>query len=419
MRIIFGEVVIVATVNVANFIPPIYDDFFFSIFEDKYDMYVLKGGRGGVKSSIAALLGIIITSSGLGDVACFRRHKNGLRDSCYTDCMVAAERLGIDGDFTFTTSPMKIVHKKTKCVIYFAGLDDPQKTKSLKSKRGFKFAWFEEGQEYHSMNDMRTVFQTLARGQDNHCNICITFNPPSNPEHFVNKELVEEEPNKFILHITYLDVPAEWLGKQFIQLAERLKESGNISAYRNEYLGEVVGSSGLVFSNIRVLDESIQFDKSYINRGIDFGFAKKGDPCCYIANVYDEESNSLYIFYEFYKTDSSYKELAEAVKKENIYDFTVYADSADSGGIKQMNEYGCYGVVGCKKPKDSRKVGIKFLQDLNAIYIDPVNCPETYKEFTSYCYVSQRAGEKPTVYSDKNDHSIDAVRYSLQEVLFN
>ena len=407
-----------ATVNVAEFIPAIYDDFFLSVFEDKYDMYILKGGRGGVKSSIASLVSIIITASGLGDVACFRRHKNGLRDSCYTDCMVAAERLGIDSDFTFTTSPMKIVHKQTKCTIYFAGLDDPQKTKSLKSKKGFKFAWFEEGQEYDSLGNLRTVFQTLARGEGNHCNICITFNPPSNPEHFVNKELIEESPDKYILHVNYLDVPPEWLGKQFFSLAERLRQTSPL-AYENEYLGRVVGSHGLVFSNIRVLDESVVFDKSYINRGIDFGFAKKGDPCCYTANVYDEETSSLYIFHEFYKTDSSYKELAEAVRQENIYDFTVYADSADSGGIKQMHEYNCYGVVGCKKPKDSIKVGIKFLQDLNAIYIDPINCPETYKEFTSYCYETKRGEGQPSIYSDKNNHSIDATRYSLQEILFN
>lgn len=405
-------------VNVADFVPTIYDDFFLNIMNDTYNYYILRGGRGGVKSSIASLVAIITTSCGYGDAVCFRRHKNALRDSCYTDCIVAAERLGIDGDFTFTTSPMKIVHKQSKCTIYFAGLDDPQKTKSLKSKRGFKLCWFEEGQEYSSMNDLRTVIQTVARGKDTHCNVVVTYNPPSNPEHFVNGELVEDSPDKLILTVNYTDIPPDWLGKQFLELAERLKETNNV-AYRNEYLGEVIGSTGLVFSNVRVLDESITFDKSYINRGIDFGFAKKGDPCCYVANVYDEESNSLFIFYEFYKTDSTYKELAEAVKKENVYDFTVYADSADSGGVKQMHDYDCTGVVGCKKPKDSRKVGIKFLQDLTAIYIDPIACPETYKEFTSYSYVASRVGEKPTVYSDKNDHSIDAVRYSLQEILFN
>jgi PBSX family phage terminase large subunit len=412
-------VIIMKTVNVAEFVPTIYDEFFFSVFEDKYSMYILKGGRGGVKSSIASLVAVITTASGLGDCACFRRYAKTLRDSCYTDCMVAAERLGMLDDFIFTTSPMKIVHKKTKCTVYFAGLDNPQKTKSLKSKKGFKFCWFEEGQEYNSMADLRTVIQTVARGEGVHCNVCITYNPPSNPEHFVNKELLELDDDKFILHINYTDVPRAWLGEQFWRLAEQLKNS-NYSSYLNCYLGEVVGSEGLVFSNIRVLDESVEFDKSYINRGVDFGFATHGDPCCYTANVYDETTNSLFIFHEFYKQDSSHKELSEAIKAENIYDFTVFADSASPGSIKQLHDYGCYGVMGCKKPKDSIMVGIRFLQDLSNIYIDPIRCPETYREFTSYSWVPAKQGESTgTVLSPKNNHSIDATRYSLNNILFN
>ena len=61
--------------------------------------------------------------------------------------------------------------------------------------------------------------------------------------------------------------------------------------------------------------------------------------------------------------------------------------------------------------------GMKWLQSLNAIIIDPVRCPETAAEFTGYEYLRDaRTGEVTNAWPDADNHHIDAVRYALESV---
>ena len=59
---------------------------------------------------------------------------------------------------------------------------------------------------------------------------------------------------------------------------------------------------------------------------------------------------------------------------------------------------------------------MKWLQSLLKIVIDPVRCPETAKEFKKYEYELDKDGNPTSVYPDKDNHSIDAVRYGLEQV---
>ena len=63
----------------------------------------------------------------------------------------------------------------------------------------------------------------------------------------------------------------------------------------------------------------------------------------------------------------------------------------------------------------SVEFGIKKLLEMRKIYIDPVRCPNTYKEFVEYAFEKDRDGEYKRLYPDKNNHTIDATRYSLQD----
>lgn len=69
-----------------------------------------------------------------------------------------------------------------------------------------------------------------------------------------------------------LTVPKKWLGKQFIDDAEFLKQT-NPTAYENEYMGIANGTGGNVFDNVTIKsisDEKIaEFDNIY--KGIDWG----------------------------------------------------------------------------------------------------------------------------------------------------
>ena len=59
---------------------------------------------------------------------------------------------------------------------------------------------------------------------------------------------------------------------------------------------------------------------------------------------------------------------------------------------------------------------MKWLQSLNHIYIDPVRCPHTLKEFVEYEYERNKDDEVVSGYPDANNHHIDAVRYALERV---
>jgi phage terminase large subunit len=59
---------------------------------------------------------------------------------------------------------------------------------------------------------------------------------------------------------------------------------------------------------------------------------------------------------------------------------------------------------------------MKWLQSLKKIVIDPVRCPHTAREFSTYEYERTPDGEPMSAYPDADNHSIDSVRYGLNPV---
>lgn len=398
-------------INLNNLIPKIYNEFIAAFFKEKYTHYALYGGRGSVKSSIGALL-LVLTVLYLGCAIAIRRYAASLRNSVYQECITAIDRLGLSEYFEYKVAPLQIKCLLTGYTIYFRGLDDPKKLKSLKPSKGsFRMIFFEECEEIEEEYKTRSVIQTVGRNGE-HVNVLYAYNPPNIKSHWVNQKLRETTSWLLSLHVNYLDVPSSWLGKQFIEEAERLKKV-DIDLYNHEYLGEVSGSKGLVFKNIRTFTGN-KAEYVKLLRGLDFGLAKNGDPTSYVVCAYSESKKELYILNEWYKCDSTYPEIAKAVLEENKNNFTVYCDSADSGGIKQLKLEGLKRAKACKKGKVEN--GITWLRGLNAIYIDPVACPETYREFSEFSYVLQKS-TGDYILSEKNNHSIDAVRYALSEFI--
>lgn len=84
-----------------------------------------------------------------------------------------------------------------------------------------------------------------------------TFNPPISRNNWANEyaEMAELRDNTLVVRNTYLDVPIDWLGEQFIEEADELKEINKL-AYEHEYLGIATGTGGDVFPNVSDLDMS-------------------------------------------------------------------------------------------------------------------------------------------------------------------
>lgn len=93
----------------------------------------------------------------------------------------------------------------------------------------------------------------------------------------------------------------------------------------------------------------------------------------------------------------------------------IMCDSAEN---KSVADYRAYGLLarGAEKGPGSVDYSMKWLQSLKAIVIDSKRCPETYKEFIEYEYERTKDGEVISGYPDKDNHSIDAVRYATSQI---
>lgn len=297
---------------------------------------------------------------------------------------------------------------------FFFGVDDPQKIKSIKLPFGYVgICWMEELDQFSGMEEIRNLNQSLLRGGPVFWEFC-SFNPPKSQNNWVNEEKLFDDPDRLVHHSTYLGVPREWLGERFFEDAEKLKIK-NEMAYRHEYLGEVTGTGSAVFENVEDMgmsDELVgNFDRLYY--GLDFGFAV--DPLAYVAMYYDSMREDLYIFDELYRQKMTNSQAAKAIKLR-ISGGRILADAAEPKSIAEMSDYGLR-ISGARKGPDSVDFGMRWLQNRAHIYIDKRRCPNTYKEFVAYEYERNKDGQFISAYPDVNNHSIDAARYGLSEIM--
>ena len=126
----------------------------------------------------------------------------------------------------------------------------------------------------------------------------------------------------------------------------------------------------------------------------------------------------MYIFDEIYKKGLSNARAAEMIKSQSIGGGAIVCDSAEPKSIAELRSYGLR-VIGARKGPDSVEYGIKFLQSLEKIIIDNERCPETAREFYDYELEPDGNDGFKDGYPDKNNHSIDAVRYALEDEMKN
>lgn len=393
---------------------------FFPVHKDicasKHTHYWLKGGRGSTKSSFVSLEIIYgIMNDPKANALVLRKVKETLRDSVCEQLCWAAEFLGAGDKWRFLVSPLEMVYIPTGQKILFRGADRPKKLKSLKTASGyFKYIWYEELDEFGGQEEIDCINQSILRGGKNYA-VFYTFNPPRSFRSWVNTALTDYRSDRLVHHGDYRSVNREWLGERFIIEAEHLK-AVNEARYRNEYLGEVIGTGAEVFTNVSVRlisdAERAAFDK--VKRGIDWGYG--ADPFVYLAMHFDPKRKRLYIFYEFYKVGAKFDLITAAIMKENKTNGSITAESAEPRSNDELRERGLR-LRAAKKSKGSVEHGITWLQDLEEIIIDPERCPNAKREFCGYELETDNNGGFKAGFPDRNNHAIDAVRYALEEYI--
>ena len=400
-------------VKLSELIAPSFYEIHKELKAELHDECWLKGGRGSTKStfvSIQIVLGMLKDSEANAVVT--RRYQNELRDTVYGQFEWTIAKMGLGDYFKFQVAPMQIIYIPTGQKIVFKAADNPLKMKSINLGRGYiKYAWFEEVDQFASMDEIRNILQSLFRGENKKRISFYSFNPPKSGRSWVNQEVKIPKLGRRVHHSTYLDVPPEWLGERFLADAEHLKKT-NEMAYRHEYLGEEVGTGLEVFNNVelRIIaqDEIAAFDR--IRQGLDFGYAV--DPLAFERMHYDRKRRRLYLFAEISGLNLFNRQFWEKAQQYN--DIWTIADSAEPKSIDELRSFGMK-IKGAKKGPGSVEFGVKFLQDLEQIIIDPERCPLAAKEFINYSLETDRNGNVKSQFPDKDNHSIDACRYGLSE----
>jgi PBSX family phage terminase large subunit len=395
-----------------------------------YDFW-LKGGRGSTKSSFISLeIPLILAKNPSTHFVVLRKVGDTLHTSVYNQMLWAFDKLRLTPYIKATKSPLEITYygNGMEQVIYFRGCDDALKLKSIIPKKGRIIGiWFEELAEFGGINEIRNVLQSIMRGEEiedirksGTFYQFASYNPPERITNWVNAECNNPVKSRFVSSSSYLDLPKDkqlrWLGKKWLEMSEHLKKV-NETAYRHEYLGEITGTGGAVFTNIKQLemtDEMIsQFDN--LKQGLDFGYT---NAACWVRLHYDNERKSIYIFDEIYgssiSNESMYRKIMAKSPTEHLQNVRTFADCAEPKSIEQLKGLGLH-IKPCEKGGDSRDFGINWLQGLENIYIDAKRCPNVWREFSLYELEKDKNGNFKDGFPKVNDHSIDSVSYSLND----
>ena len=409
----------VQAIDIRPHVAPVYYPMLDDIAAGEHTIYNLPGGRGSAKSSAISLQivdGVAKDETGQTNAIVFRAVGETLLDSVYAQICWAIDQLGMSDMWNCTTKPMRCVYAPTGAMIMFRGLDKPEKLKSIKPRQGrFKYIWFEEFCELPGEGFSRSVIQSVMRGKGPRPIVFRSFNPPISRNAWANKAIAKPDRRAYTIRTTYLDVPPDWLGEAFIEEAERLKEI-NPRAYQHEYMGEAVGSGSDVFENLiarEITDKEIE-NMRMVYQGVDFGFFP--DPTAFVRVAYDQKTETIYLLDEIYAKSMRNTVLAATVKERGYHNWKLTGDCADPRSIADLRDNGIT-CQPCRKFAGCVQYRLRWLQH-RKIVIDPKRTPEAYREFTEYSYKTDRNGEVLPELVEGAEHTVDALAYSLDGIIY-
>ena len=400
--------------KISDLLTPKFYPLYLAWKSNKYTRLVCKGGRGSAKSTNIALILVVDLMQYPVNTICFRKVGETLRKSVYEQIKWAIKFLGVEEYFEYKLSPLEIIYKERGNKFIFMGVDDPQKSKSIKEAQ-FPVAryWFEELAEFKNEDEVETVLNSIFRGKLEKGLIYkgfFSYNPPKMKHNWVNKKYNYSfiENNVFVHHSVYSDNP---------QIAEECRKEAEAGKAKDEtkyklvYMGEPIGNGLVPFPNleIREIEASEIAGLEKFRNGVDWGYGV--DPLAFVRWGYDKKKGIIYALDEYYGVGLKNRNLANYILSKG-YDELVMCDSAEPKSIDELKEYDI-SAWGAKKGAGSVEYGEKWLSDLEAIVIDPKRTPNISREFEMIDYDTDREGNPLPRLCDSNNHTIDATRYAF------
>lgn len=359
-----------------------------------------KGGRGSGKSHFFGELAVEEAVTGHVRFACLRETQTSIKDSVKQLVEDKIRKFGVEHLFKITETEIR---GPNDSLFIFKGLQN-HTAASIKSLEGFNRAWIEEAQtiSQRSLDIATPTFRTPG------AEMWFSWNP-NNPTDPVERLFTENEgdPDFVCVEANYRDNPWFWdtaLAKDMERDRARDPEK-----YQHVWCGGYQTSSeARVFRNWKV--EAFDTPGDAVFRfGADWGFSV--DPTvlvrCYL------EGRTLYVDQcawevgcEIDKTPALFDQIEGSRK------WTITADSARPETVSYMRRAG-FRIVPAIKGPGSIEDGIEFLKSFD-IVVHP-RCQHVADELTRFSFKTDSlTGEILPVLEDKDNHTIDALRYALE-----
>lgn len=361
------------------------------------------GGRGSGKSHFFAgsLVEKCMLQPGLR-AACVREVQKSLKNSAKLLVEDKIRAFGLADRFEILDSEIRTPGGG---VIIFQGMQN-HTADSIKSLEGFDVCWVEEAQSL-SQRSLALLRPTFRKDGSE---LWFSWNPDS-PEDPVDALFRGPHPpaDSVVVEANYWDNP--WLPEV---LRADLEDDRRRDPVAFEHIwggGYATSSDAQVFRNWKIEEFETPAD-AILRFGADWGFAV--DPTvlvrCWV------QGRTLYVDQEAWQVGCEIdKTPALFDQVEGSRKWTIRADSARPETVSYMRRNGFPRIVGAIKGRGSVEDGIEFLRSFD-IVVHP-RCENVARELAKYCFKTDpHTGEVLPVLEDKENHTIDALRYALEEL---
>lgn len=374
-----------------------------------YTYKAIRGGRGSAKtySIIEALVTMALLDAYPQKRFCFCRELiRSIDQSVRAEIIRIIEDMGAMDEVIITQK--ELVFPRKGSIFFFAGLrDTTQNVASFKGMSDLDVTFVEEA-ETIGANMIQAMRPTAIRKDGSE--LWFAWNTKDGKSYvddiFFNKPFL---PNTLALHTTYKDNP--YISNTMLADIEADKIS-DYDMYLHTWEGEPLRiSEANVFRDISIQDLDAEVEHLDAYYGMDLGF--KNDPTALTKCFIIPEKNTLYIADELVEKGlmiSEYPAFINEVFRNKVGEQLV-CDNQDLRLIADLKAKG-FNIIPCTKGAGSVERGLKRLKDFKLVFHP--DCMYSYGEFYKFQYKVLPNGEITPTYSDKDNHTIDATRYAIQ-----
>ena len=369
-------------------------------YSHRYEVYY--GGAGSGKSHFIAQKILFKALNDKRKVLIIRKTLNSQKDSCWRLVLEQLDQWQIR-KFCKVRITDYAIELPSGSTLLFKGLDDAERIKSIV---GITDIWIEEATELIEEDFDQLDLRLRARASN--LQMFVSFNPISKVNYVYRKwfsETAKPGEDTLIVKTTYRD--NRFLPEEYIQSLEK-KIYTNPTYYKIYALGEFCSLDKLVYNNWKVEYFEPPTDGKLVV-GLDFGFTN--DPTAIVASIVKDDD--LFIFKEYTGTGKTNQQIADIITNMGFSKSTIIADSAEPKSVAEIRRCGIQRIRESQKGKDSIIHGIQRLQGYN-MHVHP-SCENIITELENYSWIKDKAtGEYTNKPIDMFNHSLDALRYSLQ-----